>query len=95
MSRVIDQQTFERFLPLACDWSAKLEEFVLERGTALTGRPLEDARLAGVQDCSAIRVLVVDAIPMPDHPDLAEVAKRAQIITVASRGAAGSSWKER
>jgi hypothetical protein len=48
-------------------------------------------------------VLVVDRIPLPDDQELAEAARRAQIITEASRGVAigygiiirADSWQNR
>jgi hypothetical protein len=50
-----------------------------------------------------VRVLVVDRIPLPDEPELAEAARGAQIITDASRGVAlghgiiirADSWQNR
>jgi hypothetical protein len=46
---------------------------------------MADARRAGVQDCSKIRVLVVDRIPMPDKKELADAARRTGIITHDTR----------
>src|SRR3954469_11306016 len=78
---MIDENTFERLLNHACEWTVAQEEFALEHGIPLTGRGLDDARLAGVQDCDRVRVLVVDRIPLPDFPDLAAAAKSSGIIT--------------
>lgn len=82
---MIDQQTFERLLPAAYEWVKGQEEFVLARGVPLTSRQCEDARRAGVQDCSRVKVLVVDRIPLPDEPELAETAQRIGIITEDTR----------
>jgi hypothetical protein len=82
---VIDQEKFEQLLPFAYEWAKATEEFVLARGAPLGSRHIADARLAGVQDCSKIRVLVVDRIPLPDHPELAEAARRTGIITDDTR----------
>ena len=81
----VDQKTFEQLLPRACDWARKQEEFVLARGNPLGPRHLADARLVGVQDCARVRVLVVDRIPLPDDPALAQVARRIGIITEETR----------
>ena len=83
--RMIDQEYFERLLSVAYRWTKAQEQFVLERGAALTPRQTADAQLAGVQDCSRVRVLVVDRIPLPDHKELAEAARRAGIITHDTR----------
>src|ERR1700676_2271823 len=82
---VIDQETFQSLLPLAYQWAKAQEDFVLASGAPLTPRQIEDARRAGVQDCSRVRVLVVDRIPLPDHPALAEAARRTGIISYDTR----------
>jgi hypothetical protein len=84
-TRVINQKTFEYLLPAACAWARAQEKFVLERGVPLDPRQIEDARRVGVQDSSQVRLLVVDRIPLPDDPQLAEAARHGQIITDASR----------
>lgn len=78
---MIDQETFQSLLPLAYQWAKAQEDFVLARGTPLTPRQIEDARLAGIQDSSRVRLLVVDRIPLPDDPQLAEAARRTGIVT--------------
>lgn len=82
---MVDQQTFQQLLPLAYEWAKAQEEFVLTRGTSLGPRHAADARRAGVQDCSRVRLLVVDRIPIPDSPELAEVARRSGVITSDTR----------
>jgi hypothetical protein len=82
---MIDQEKFETLVPLAYRWAKQQEEFVLAYGFPLSSRLLEDARLAGVRDCSKIRVLVVDRIPLPDNSELAEAAKSSGIITDTTR----------
>jgi hypothetical protein len=85
---VIDQKTFEYLSPLAYQWAKAQEEFILARGTSLGPAHIADARRVGVQDCDRVKVLVVDRIPLPDNEELAEAARRSQIITEASRGMA-------
>ena len=100
---MIDQEKFERFTPLACQWAKKQEAYILKHGVPLASHQLADALRAGVQDPARVRVLVVDRIPLPDDEELAEAARRAQIITDASRGVAighgimirGDSWQNR
>ncbi len=85
---MIDPETFEHLLPLAYQWARAQEEFVLATGASLGPQHFTDACLAGVRDCARIRVLVVDRISLPENKDLANAARRAQIITDASRGVA-------
>lgn len=100
---MIDQEKFDRLAPLAFQWAKTQEAYILKHGVPLTARQLADARLAGVQDSSRVRVLVVDRIPLPEDEELAEAARRAQIITDACRGVAighgiiirADSWQHR
>jgi hypothetical protein len=82
---MIDQATFEHLLPLVYDWCKANEAFVLAHGAPLGPRQLIDARSAGVQDCSKIRLLVVDRIPLPEDPELAEAARHVRILTEETR----------
>jgi hypothetical protein len=82
---MVNQQTFQQLLPLAYEWAKAQEEFVLTRGTSLGPRHAADACRAGIQDASRVRMLVVDRIPLPDNPELAEAARRTDIVTPETR----------
>ena len=88
MPQAIDHKTYEQLLPLVYEWTKAQEQFILAEGAPLTTEQVADARRVGVQDCSRVRVLVVDRIPLPDNSELADAARRAQIITAASSGVA-------
>jgi len=100
---MIDQEKFERLAPLAYQWAKRQEAYILKHGAPLAPHQLADAGRAGVQDPARVRVLVVDRIPLPDDAELADAARRAQIITDASRGVAigygviirADSWQSR
>ena len=100
---MIDQETFERLAPLAYQWAKRQEAYILKYGVPLGTQQLADAGRAGVQEPALVRVLVVDRIPLPDDAELADAARRAQIITDASRGVAigygiiirADSWQSR
>jgi hypothetical protein len=83
---MIDQEKFERLAPLAFQWAKTQEDLILKHGAPLAPGQIADALRCGVHDSSRVRVLVVDRIPLPDDKELAEAARRAQIITEASRG---------
>jgi hypothetical protein len=85
---MIDQEQFERLAPLACQWAETQEELILKHGSPLSPGQIADALRCGVRDPSRVRVLVVDRIPLPEDGELADAARRAQIITNASRGVA-------
>src|ERR1044071_8455643 len=82
---MLDQATFEYLLPLAYQWCKATEAFVLAHGVPLGSRQLADACRAGVQDCSRIRVLVVDRMTLPETPELAEAARHVRILTEEAR----------
>lgn len=100
---MIDQEKFERLAPLAYQWAKRQEAYILKHGAPLSPQQLADAGRAGVQHPAQVRVLVVDRIPLPDDAELADAARRAQIITDASRGVAigygviirADSWQNR
>ena len=83
---MIDQETFERLLPLAYQWAKAQEQFILARGAPLGSRYTADAHRVGVRDCSRVKVLVVDRIPLPDNKELAEATRHEHLITDACRG---------
>ena len=85
---MFDQETFDRLLPMACEWAKAQEAFILSRGTALDGRYSGDAHRIGVRNVAQVRVLVVDRMPMPEDETLATAALHTQIITEACRGVA-------
>ena len=85
---MLDEEKFELLLPLAYQWSHAQEELVLEQGTPLGPRQIADARRVGVRESARVRMLVVERILLPDQPELADAARRAQIITDASRAVA-------
>ena len=100
---MIDQIDFERLAPLAYQWAKSQETYIIKHGVPLTRDQVADARRAGVEDPTRVRVLVVDRIPMPDNKELADAARRAQIITDASKAVAighgvivrADSWQNR
>ena len=100
---MIDQKDFERLAPLACQWAKAQEAYILKHGVPLTREQVADAQRAGVENTARVRVLLVDRIPMPDDKELADAARRAQIITDSSQAVAighgiivrADSWQNR
>ena len=81
----VDDKTFEKLLPIAVQWAKAQEAFVLRHGSSLSQRHMTDAKLAGIKDPGRVRVLVVDRIPLPEDPSLAEASKRVGIVTEDTR----------
>ena len=76
-----DPEAVTRLAALARDWALEQEAFVLKLGAPLDAQQAADAQRAGVTDSARVRILPVDRIPMPRSLELAEAARRAQIIT--------------
>lgn len=100
---MIDQKDFERLAPLASQWAKRQETYILQHGVPLNRDQVADARRAGVENTARVRVLLVDRIPLPEDKELADAARRAQIITDSSKAVAighgiivrADSWQNR
>ena len=100
---MIDHKDFDRLAPLAYPWAKSQEAYILKHGAPLTNEQDADARRAGVEGTTRVRILVVDRIPMPDNKELADAARLAQIITDSSKAVAighgiivrADSWQNR
>jgi len=82
----IDQ--LEELLPLAAQWAAIQERRVLCEGVPLSKIELADAKTIGVRNPERVRLLRVDAVPVPAHPMLRAAAASINFITAAPRGLA-------
>ncbi|HYR21676.1 MAG TPA: hypothetical protein VEP30_01965 [Chthoniobacterales bacterium] len=82
----IDQ--LEQLLPLAAQWAAQQERHVLCEGVRLSEIELADARAIGVRNPERVRLLRVDAVPVPAHPMLRAAAASINFLTAAPRGLA-------
>jgi len=89
---VVDRQTtidqLDELLPLAAQWAAEQERHVLCEGVRLSEIELADAKAIGVRNPERVRLLRVDAIPIPAHPMLRAAAASINFLTVAPRGLA-------
>jgi hypothetical protein len=79
-----DHDSVARLAPLARQWALEQEAFILKLGAPLDPKQIADAERVGVKDTARVRLLPVDRIPLPAQLELAEAARRAQIITDAS-----------
>lgn len=77
---------FEILLPLAAEWAAAEEARILRDGVALTNEELADARAAGVDQPERIRLLRVEAVPLPKNPQLRAAAETVHFLTPETRG---------
>lgn len=103
----MDRQTaldqLEELLPLAVQWAAEQERHVLCEGVRLSEIEMRDAKAIGVQNPERVRLLRVQAIPVPVHPMLRAAASSINFLTAAPRGLAldcgifvrADQWRDR
>ena len=82
----ISVQQLQAMLPKACAWAEEQERFILANGVALSPLQLADARAVGVRSPERIRLLRVEAVPLPSDPTLHEAAQLTGLITSNSIG---------
>ncbi len=64
----------QELVPRAIAWAEQEATRVAQSGAALTEQGQELARRVGVRNPERIRVLIVDALPLPDEPALRAAA---------------------
>jgi hypothetical protein len=87
---IIDRQSliaqFEILLPLAADWASEQEKRILREGVPLSGQEMSDAVAIGVREPQRVRLLRVEAVPMPTHPQLRAAAEAIHFLGPETRG---------
>lgn len=83
---VLTPDQFEQILPLAAAWVAEQETRILKSGVALTPAQTNDARAVGVAHPERVRLLVVEAIPMPEHPALRAASQATGLVSPFTAG---------
>ena len=77
---------FAMLLPLAAKWTAEQEEWILRQGVPLSEDEIGDAKAVGVRKPNRVRLLRVDAIPIPSDPKLKAAAVAIDFLTPVTRG---------
>ena len=77
---------FAVLLPLAAEWAAEQEEWILREGVPLSEDEIVDAKAIGVRAPQRVRLLQVHLIPTPAHPKLKSAAAAIDFLTPATRG---------
>ena len=88
----MDRQTtidqLDELLPLAAQWAAEQERHVLCEGVRLSEIELADAKAIGVRNPERVRLLRVEAVPIPADPMLRAAAASINFLNAAPRGLA-------
>jgi hypothetical protein len=82
----ISPEQFENILLLAVEWAEAKEKVILQHGTALAPRFIQDAISVGVKCPERVRIYEVPQIPILTHPILRAAAEATQLISPATIG---------
>lgn len=86
LSNPITHEEFDSLLPLACTWAEEQEQLILEQGVALNDDQMADARRIGVAAPERVRLLQVEEIPLPFHPQLRQAAQKTGLLSPETAG---------
>jgi hypothetical protein len=86
VNSTITPEQFEMLLPLACEWAAAQEQYILATGEALSNMMRTNARLVGVTAPERVRLLYVREIPIPNDPALRAAIQETQFLSPLTRG---------
>jgi hypothetical protein len=69
-----------RLLSVAILWAESLEADALAAGRSLTVTELALAKTVGVRDASRVRIMLVNRLPQPSHPELRAAADQTGLL---------------
>ncbi|MBF0571164.1 MAG: hypothetical protein HQL12_04765 [Candidatus Omnitrophica bacterium] len=73
-------------LPLACEWVESKEKEILKRGQSLSNELQVFSKKIGIKYPEKVRFLVVDTMPLPEHPLLQQACKETELISGNTAG---------
>jgi hypothetical protein len=82
----ISSEEFESLLPLACAWAEGQERLILERGVGLTTVQMADAGRVGIVFPERVRLMKIEQIPLPKHPELRQAAQETGLLPPDTAG---------
>ena len=78
---MIISHDLQRLLPLTVLWAEEQEKKILDNGYALSRPYIQIAKEIGIEKPKKIRIWEVEDIPLPDNPELKEIALAADLIS--------------
>jgi hypothetical protein len=78
---MISPEIVTQFFPIAVHWVSEMEEAVLESGQRLSPQSRKDAEAIGVRRPDDVRIIGLDAIPLPSDPGLRQLAVETGLLT--------------
>jgi hypothetical protein len=83
---LLTPEIVSRLFPELVSWVTLLEEEILQKGQPLLSENRRDAEAIGIQQIDAVRVVVVDNLPLPSHSELRLLAVQTGLITPKTAG---------
>jgi hypothetical protein len=77
---------FGSLLPLAVQWAEEQEQRALCEGVPLSVAETADAKTIGVRAPERVRLLRVEIVPVPAHPQLRAAAESIHFLSAETRG---------
>ena len=78
---MIPPEIVTQFFPIAVHWVSEMEKAVLESGQRLSPQSRKDAEAIGVRRTDDVRIIWLDAIPLPSDTGLRELAVQTGLLT--------------
>jgi len=78
---LITPQQFQWLFPLACIWAEEQQANILQNGIPLSESQINDAKLVPLTFPEKVRLLKVNQIPWPDHPQLLIFGQKSGLIS--------------
>jgi hypothetical protein len=82
------RKNFRWYVPMASAWVLEQERLILADGVALSDPQLSDAKLVGVAHPERVRLLRVEQIPFPEHPELRTLVEAMKLTNPPTPGLA-------
>jgi hypothetical protein len=78
---MISPEIVTQFFPIAVHWVSEMEKTVLESGQRLSPQSRKDAEAIVVRLTDDVRIIGLDAIPLPSDTELRQLAVQTGLLT--------------
>ena len=78
---MISPEIVTQFFPIAVRWVSEMEKAILEGGQRLSPQSRKDAEAIGVRRTDDVRIIGLDAIPLPSDTGLRQLAVQTGLLT--------------
>ena len=83
---MITSADVQRNIPKAVQWVTQMEQACMEIGQPLLPQNRQDGEAIGIRELAAVRVMVLNEIPLPSDLELRRLALQSSLITPTTAG---------